>query len=146
MKKVLLTESQVRLIKEEVNKNDTIQKLLFTDADKVKFIDDLDGSRIIPVVDGKKIGDKFVKVDVVKVPYNDKELSQLNIEVEPGIRHLGIAEKLFEAFILSGKPACFIYGDEGLNPDSLWGEIAKNTKIKVKRLNGNGIMGYIKKK
>ena len=146
MKKILLTESQVRLIKEEVNKNDTIQKLLFTDADKVKFIDDLDGNRIVPVVDGKQIGDKFVKVEVIKVPYNDKELSQLNIEVEPDIRHLGIAEKLFEAFILGGKPACFIYGDEGLIPDSLWGEIAKNDKIKVKRLKNNGVMGYLKKK
>ena len=145
MRKVLLTESQVRLIKEEVDKNDSIQKLIFTNADDVEFKKSADGIRVIPVVDGKEISNKFISIEDETIDYNGKKLHQLKINVNPQIRHLGIAQKMFEAFILRGFPTCFMYD---INPelcvDSLWGEIMKNPKIRVKKLNNNGVLGILK--
>ena len=163
MRKVLLTESQVRLIKEEVDKNDSIQKLIFTDPSKIKFeVDDTvipNGipvnrgyCRLIPIIDGKKIGEQYVRFTAEEIPYKDKAIYQLHIYVDYGIRRLGIAEKLYTAFILQGYPACSLYvnrtasfykdagsevkSDAAIN--NLWNKLAQNPQISVKPLMRKG--------
>ena len=156
MKKVLLTESQIKLINEEINKNDTIQKLIFADASEITF--EVDDSviprgipvsrgycRLIPIIDGKKIEEKYVKFSAEEVPIKNIVAYQLHIYVDYSIRRLGIAEKLYTAFILQGYPACSLYtnrtasfysdaGSENKNDnaiENLWQKISNNPLIRV---------------
>lgn len=155
MKKVLLTESQVRLITEEVDKNDSIQKLLFADMSAIQFQKVADMSAksysLIPVINGKKISDKQVKLTAEEIKVKDKTLYQLHIDVNYNIRRLGIAEKLFTAFILQGNPVCTMFSDMGESANimkGLWKKLEQNPQISVKKMKYNGkevgIMGIKK--
>ena len=156
MKKILLTEAQVRLITEEIDKNDSIQKLIFADTSDIEFVEDdsvipsgipvsRGYCRLIPVIDGKEISEQFVRFSAEEVRYNGKTIYQLHIYVAPEIRRLGVAEKLYTAFILQGYPACSLYtnrtssfykeagsdvkSDEAI--ENLWNKIAQHPGIAV---------------
>ena len=122
MKKVLLTESQIRLINEEIDRNDSIQKLIFADPSEIEFEEDdsviptgvpvsRGYCRLIPVIDGKKIDEKYVKFSAEEIRIKNSVIYQLHIYIDYGIRRLGIAEKLYTAFILQGYPACSLYSN-----------------------------------
>ena len=163
MKKVLLTESQIRLINEEIDRNDSIQKLIFADPSEIKFEEDdcvvpagvpvsRGYCRLIPVIDGKKIDEKYVKFTAEEIRVKNHAIYQLHIYVDYTIRRLGIAEKLYTAFILQGYPACSLYcnrassfyrdngsevkSDEAI--DNLWNKLAQNPQISVKPMKYNG--------
>lgn len=141
MTKILLTESQVKLITEEIDKNDSIQKLLFTDPSEITFEKcdtDGDSCHYIPVVKGKKITDKFVTLTGEKVKVNNTVLYNLNIEVSYGIRNLGIAARLFTAFILNYGPVCSFYKDDEKFVKSLWNRIKEEGLVKVKTFKYDG--------
>ena len=157
MKKILLTESQVKLITEEIDKNDSIQKLIFANPSDIDFEEDdtvipsgipvsRGYCRLIPVVDGKKISEKYVRLTAEEVRIKEHVVYQLHIYVDYNIRRLGIAEKLYTAFILQGYPVCSLfvnrassfYKDSGSEVPSdaainnLWEKLAQNPQISVK--------------
>ena len=163
MRKVLLTEAQVRLINEEIDRNDSIQKLIFADASEITFEEDDNVipsgvpvsrgyCRLIPIIDGKKIDEKYVRFTAEEISIKGKIIYQLHIYVDYNIRRLGIAEKLYTAFILQGYPACSLninrtssfYKDANseiksdVAIDNLWNKLAKNPHILVKPINYNG--------
>lgn len=173
MKKILLTESQIKLIKEETDKNDSIQKLIFADPSEITFEEDDNVipsgvpvnrgyCRLIPVIDGKKIDEKYVRFSAEEVHVKNHVIYQLHIYVDYSIRRLGIAEKLYTAFILQGYPACSLYvnrassfykdaGSEiksDVAIDGLWSKLSQNPHISVKPIMFNnkqvGVIGLKK--
>ena len=141
MKKVLLTESQVKLITEEIDKNDSIQKLLFTDPAEIEFekVGAGNGScQFLPVVDGKKITGKFVVLTGEEVKIKNVTFYNLKIEVSFNIRNLGVAAKLFTAFILNYGPVCSFYKDGEEFVKALWNRIKKEGLVDVKTFKYNG--------
>lgn len=152
MRKILLTESQVRLLTEEIDKNDSIQKLLFTnDFSKITFNDDEDGNGVhhfTPVVDGKKITDKFVKLTAEEVKVKNTILYAVDIEIGYEIRRLGIAERILTALILSGKPICSFYNKaDSKLLKGLMGKLKQNKSLKVNTFKYNGEeVGFIASK
>lgn len=163
MKKVLLTESQIRLIKEEVDRNDSIQKLIFADPSEIEFEEDdsviptgvpvsRGYCRLIPVIGGKKIDERYVKFSAEEIRVKNTVIYQLHIYVDYSIRRLGIAEKLYTAFILQGYPACSLYTNRASSfykdagseiksdaaIENLWNKLAQNPHISVKPMKYNG--------
>lgn len=151
MRKVLLTEAQVRLINEEIDRNDSIQKLIFKDASEIDFelcAQDTHNFTLIPVIDGKKIGPEQVFFKAERITLNNQIFYQLHIEVNYNIRRLGIAEKLYTAFILKGYPVCSLSCNRGDAARkairNLWGKLAQNPQITVMPINYKGnIIGVI---
>ena len=166
MRKVILTESQAKLLLEEIDKNDSIQKLIFCDPSDIKFEvsnevpDGVSVSRrlyhLTPVIDGKEIDGRYLNFLAEEVKINGKQYYQLHINVNKEIRRLGIAYKLYLAFILEDYPVCSLYknrvssfysenlsevsNDEAIS--SLWAKIAGEPGIVVEDLidkNGNKI-------
>ena len=147
MKKVLLTESQIRLINEEIDRNDSIQKLLFTEPSEIKFEkeDSVSStgspvSRLIPVIDGKKIGENQVKLSADEIKVKNTVMYQLHIDVNYNIRRLGVAEKLYTAFILQGNPVCSLSNNRESSEaiENLWKKLSQNPEISVKPMKYNG--------
>ncbi len=163
MRKILLTEAQVRIIEAEIQKNDKIQKLLFTDPTGIKFTvqDDVipDGipvsrgyCHLIPVIGNTEIGRNYVCLSAEEIKTKKGfSMYQLHIEVSPEYRNQGIAEKLYTAFILQGYPTCSLYSNRAANfykqnksgvpsdvaIEKLWNRIAANPEIVVKPLMRN---------
>ena len=147
MKKVLLTESQIRLINEEIDRNDSIQKLLFTEPSEIKFEkkDCVSSAgthviRLIPVINGKKISEKQVKLSAEEIKVKNTVMYQLDIDVNYNIRRLGVAEKLYTAFILQGNPVCSLNNKRESSEiiENLWKKLARNPDISVKPMKYNG--------
>lgn len=173
MKKVLLTEAQVKLLTEEINKNDSIQKLIFSNPSEIKFeVSDEAPSgiptsralyRLTPVIDGKEIDGQFVNFLAEEVNLGGETFYQLHINVDYDIRRLGIAEKLYTAFLTQGYPVCSLlsnrtasfYSEQGqtVEDDSaienLWNKLKQNSEFEVDDVsdaNGNviGLIAYKK--
>ena len=155
MKKIILTESQARLLLEEIDKNDSIQKLIFCEPSDIEFevSNDVPGGtpifRLTPVVDGKKITSKYLNFTAEEVKVNEEQYYQLHIDVNEELRRLGIAYKLYVAFILQDYPVCSLFKDRNLAISGLWAKIANEPEIVVDDLtdeNGNkiGITAYRK--
>lgn len=171
MRKVILTESQAKLLLEEIDKNDSIQKLIFTNPSDIQFEVSnevpagISVSRNIfhltPVIDGKEIEGRYVNFLAEEVKVGGELYYQLHINVNKDIRRLGIAYKLYMAFILQDYPVCSLfknrvssfYGENWseVSSDSaisgLWAKIANEPGIVVDDLidkNGNkvGIKAY----
>ena len=150
MKKILLTESQAKLLFEEIEKNDTIQKLIFCEPSDITFdiTDELsDGKhlggdlfRITPVVGGKRIGSDYLSLLGEKVGLDDGDYFQLYINVNPDIRRLGIANKLYTSFINQGNSICSLFKNVVEdNPkehaiSNLWKKISTTPEINVEEI------------
>ena len=166
MRKVILTESQAKLLLEEIDKNDSIQKLVFCDPSDIKFEVSnevpagVSVSRglyhLTPVINGKEIDGKYLNFLAEEVKINGKQYYQLHINVNKEIRRLGIAYKLYLAFLLEDYPVCslfknrsssfysenldYISSDSAI--DGLWAKIANDPRIIVEDLidkNGNKV-------
>ena len=162
MRKVILTESQAKMLLEEIDKNDSIQKLVFCDPSDIKF--DVSNEiragasvnggfyRLTPIIDGKEIDGKFLDFLAEGIVIDGEQYYQLYINVNKEIRRLGIAYKLYLAFIMQDYPVCSLYknrtgsfSDSAIN--GLWAKIANEPGIIIDDLldeNGNkiGIKAY----
>lgn len=162
MKKILLTESQVTLLTEEITKNDKIQKLIFSTPAEISFEveNEIPSSiptnkklfRLTPVINGYEYDNKFVNLLAEEVKFGDDTVYQLHINVNQNFRRLGIAEKLYTAFILEGYPVCSLYknrtstffaangeekpGDEAIG--NLWSKLSANPLIHTEDINIDG--------
>ena len=172
MRKIIINESQARMLIEEIDRNDSIQKLIFCEPSDIEFevSDEVpDGIpvsrglfRLTPVIDGKEIGGQYLNflAEEVKIAGHGI-MYQLHINVNEELRRLGIAYKLYVAFILQDYPVCSLfsnrtaafYSEKGKNIPSddaiggLWEKIANTPNITVEDLtdrDGNkiGIMAW----
>lgn len=161
MKKVLLNESQMNLLLEEIKKNDLIQKLIFADPEKIDFEAEsaipagVSVSRgmyyVKPIIDGTEIPTEYVKLMAEEVKVNGNEYYQLHIYVNPELRRLGIALKLYTAFIKQGYSICSLYSnrtasfykdndstnDSDSAIENMWNKIASESGAKVEELTNN---------
>jgi hypothetical protein len=172
MKNILLTESQMKLILKEEEKNDLIQTLIFSKPEDISFkmTDGTFGipvSRrfmfLIPVINGVEIPRELVNLDCEEYNVDDELFWQLHIRINDKIQRLGIAEKIYTAFILSGNKVVSIfknrassfYVEKGKKIDSdnaisgLWEKLKQNPKIEIFQLGdseGNviGVTGELK--
>jgi hypothetical protein len=171
MRKVILTESQAKLLLEEIDKNDSIQKLIFCNPSDIQFevSNEIPAGvsvsrnlfHLTPVIDGKEIDGKFLNFLAEEVKINGEQYYQLHINVNKEIRRLGIAYKLYLAFLLQDYPVCSLFKnrvssfyDENWSENQsdsaisgLWAKIANEPGIVVDDLidkNGNkvGIKAY----
>lgn len=170
-KNFLLTESQIRMILNEEEKNDIIQSLIFSKPEDISFkmADGTFGlpvSRrymvLTPVINGIEIPRGYVNLECEEYNVDDELFWQLHIRVGDEIQRLGIAEKLYTAFILNGNKvvslfrnrAATFYSDNNKNIssdsaiDGLWNKLSQNPKIQVYQLgdeNGNviGVTGEL---
>jgi hypothetical protein len=173
-KHILLTESQVKRINEESEKNNLIQKLIFSKPEDILFKmfnaipsgipTNREYNQLIPVIDGYEIPTSMVSFRCEQENVDDELFWQLHITVNEKLRRMGIAEKLYTAFILQGNNVVSIfknragtfYNEMGKSIPSdkaienLWNKIKQNSKIQTFQLgddNGNviGITGELKK-
>ena len=149
MRKVILTESQAKLLLEEIDKNDSIQKLIFCEPSDIKFnVSDGEGyCMLMPVIDGKIIGQDYLKIVVNEVNIGKDRYYQLGLDVNKDLRRLGIAYKIYAAFVLQDYPLCELF-EEGTGSfanaaiSGLWAKIANEPGIIIDDLvdeNGNKI-------
>ena len=175
MRKIILTESQAKLLLEEIDKNDTIQKLIFCEPSDIEFEvasavpNGVSVGRgifqVIPVIDGKEVGTRYVSFLAEEVNVNGENWYQLHIRINEDLRRMGIAYKLYMAFILQDYPVCSLFknragtfyseNDASIPSDSaiggLWNKIASNPSVQVDDLydrSGNkiGIKAWHKRK
>lgn len=142
-KRILITESQAKLLMEEIDKNDSIQKLIFSEPSSIKFVATnevpdgmtVHGScyRLTPIVDGKKIEDRFVSLFANPITINDERYFRLYIDVDPEIRRLGIAEKLYTSFLMQGHPICYLCSNRNDNRPflNLFKKLGSNSSFDV---------------
>ena len=152
MRKILLTESQAKLILEEIDKNDSIQKLIFCDPSDIEF----DVSDEIPAgapvnahvlkafVCGKEIDSLYLDLSFDEVNVNGELYYQLFIDVNEELRRLGIAYKVYLSFVFKDYPVCLLFENATEEIMSLWAKLANEPNIIVDDLvdeDGNKI-GY----
>ena len=133
---------------EEIDKNDSIQKLIFSEPSSIKFVatndvpDNVSVSnkayRITPVIDGKKIDSKFVELFAIPKVIGNEEYFQILINVSSEIRRLGIAEKLLTSFIMNGYSVCYLFDGTDIAMSNLWKKVSKDGRIKVSGLYNKG--------
>lgn len=164
MRKILLTESQGKMLFEEIDRNDTAQKLALCKPEDITFkeTDESYGKgeifRVVPVIDGKEIDDAYVSLLVENINISDRKYYQLHIKVNESLRNLGIAYKIYVAFIKQGHQVCSFfknrersfYSDKTTNDSipALWKKISDTEGIKIRKINdkkGNniGIIAHI---
>ena len=150
MRKIILTESQAKLLLEEVDKNDTIQKLIFCNPYDIEFKvsrSNIDLPVLIPIIGGKEINERYVKVSFEEIHPDNNTHYVLHIEVNPKLRRLGIAYKIYLSLILKDYPICNLYPlSEEIK--KLWLKLANESGIVVSDLinkDGNkiGIEAYL---
>jgi len=146
MRKILLNESQIRLLTEEINKNDSIQKLIFSNPSDVSFdVSGVQGKfKLTPVIGGKKIGDDFITLTADEVNIGGGTAYQLHIKIDKGLRRLNIAEKIYTAFIMQGYPVCSnkkYHNNKAV--EGLWKKLKNNPLIHIEELETNGNLGVI---
>lgn len=145
MRKIILTESQAKLLLEEIDKNDSIQKLIFCEPSDIVFkgpISDggIDLPILIPIVDGKQIGTDFLKISIEEIHPDGETYYQPHIEISPELRRLGIAYKIYLSLILKDYPICNISSIPEIK--ALWTKLANEPGIIIDDLvdeNGNKI-------
>lgn len=160
MRKVILTESQAKLILEEINKNDSIQKLIFCDPSDIKFElsdeGEYDYGVIVPIIDGKTIGEEYLKIFIDELKIDNDVYYQLRVKVNKDLRRLGIAYKIYVAFVSKGYPLCELF-ENGTGSfanaaiSGLWAKIANEPGVVIDDLidkNGNkiGLKAYYEKR
>ena len=112
MRKILLTESQAKLILEEIDKNDSIQKLIFCGPSDIEFevSDEIPAGAPVNAhvlkafVCGKEIDSLYLDLSFDEVNVNGELYYQLFIDVNEELRRLGIIDadhiiKMFEVWI-----------------------------------------------
>ena len=118
MAKIIVTESQIRRLAEEIDKNDTIQKLLSASPSNIDFeAEEILGGiskrhqmyQIYPIVDGKRIPTEFVSLLGEPIDIDGEQWYQLHIRVNEQLRRYGIAYKLYTSFIQQGYPCCSLF-------------------------------------
>ena len=123
---------------EEIDRNDSIQKLIFCDPSDIEFkvMNEMsDTLCFLPVVDGKKIDDRYVSFKAKKVNVGGKESYCIHIDVNEELRRLGIAFKLCVALILDGYSICYLVKDTlPLSIKELWKKLGKTSGICVQVL------------
>ena len=152
MRKILLTESQAKLILEEIDKNDSIQKLIFCDPSDIKFevSDEIPAGAPVNThtlkvfVNGKEIDSSYLSLLFKEVNVDGELYYQLYTNVNKDLRRLGIAYKIYLSFILKDYPVYLLFEDSTEEIMSLWAKLANEPNIIVDDLvdeNGNKI-GY----
>ena len=134
-KHILLTESQMKMISEEINRNDLIQKLVFCKPEEISFKmyngvpSGIPVSRqfniLIPVIDGVEIPRNLVKLECEEYNVDDELFWQLHVEINEKIRRMGIAEKMYVAFILKGNNVVDIFTNR---VGTFYSEMGKSVK------------------
>ena len=152
MRKILLTESQAKLILEEIDKNDSIQKLIFCDPSDIEFevSDEIPAGAPVNthtlkiIVNGKEIDSSYLSLLFKEVNVDGELYYQLYVNVNEDLRRLGIAYKIYLSFILKDYPVCLLFDDSTEEIMSLWAKLANEPNIIVDDLvdeDGNKI-GY----
>lgn len=154
MVKIIVSESQIRRLAEEIDKNDTIQKLISADSSSIDFeAEETMGGiskrhhlyQIYPIIDGKRITTEYVSLLGEPINLDGDDWYQLHIRVNENIRRYGIAYKLYTAFIEQGYPICSLFsnragnfykqqgvGQESDNAiDNLWNKIKNTPGVKT---------------
>lgn len=136
MKKLLLTESQARLLLEEVDKNDSIQKLILSAPEDIKFDiqKDMSNNGVLPVelkINNKNITDKYIKLSLKQVKINGELFYHINIWVNDELRRMGIAYKVCYSFIKEGNPVCNIEKYSNNETNKLWDKLSQDTNLEV---------------
>lgn len=112
--KIVITEAQARLLMEEIDRNDTIQKLLDADPSKISFdTEDIDADtyQIYPLIENKRVGKEFVDFKLyAQLNKCDNKLYYFpSVEVAEEYRSMGIAFNIIYACILQGLNIAFYY-------------------------------------
>lgn len=166
MKKILITESQAKLISEEIYKNNLIQKIVFCKPEDITFKMyngvptgvpvNRQFNVLVPIIDGVEIPRDLIKLECEEYNVDDELFWQLHIEINNEIRRMGIAEKIYIAFIEKGNKVVSLFNnraatfykkhDSVKKSDSaiggLWNKIKNYPNIQVYDLgdcNGNVI-------
>lgn len=111
MKKLLLTESQAKLLMEEIDKNDSIQKLLFNDSGDISLIIENNNDKEIKIiikVGKKEIDEKIVSIKLTKISLHnednnkDYDVFDLKMFINDSICNFGIENKILSKIIEQG--------------------------------------------
>lgn len=151
MKKLLLTESQAKLLMEEIDKNDSIQKLLFN-CDNISLLYNEDNNGEINIsfqVDSKNIDDKIISLKLNKTLLHNEALNKdytvfdCKFFLNESICNLEVESKILSKIIQKGYSPILL---KLKNTNCSIEDIVNNFDTIPLTNNNEDILGYIIKK